>query len=535
MVVDAISRRGYLVAGSFGLLFVASRFFHPGFFDNEWVYALGPMRMAHPGFLDADPYLAQTGSTFLVHDLLFAPLYYLFAAFPATALARILIWIFQLFALARLARTLGLAPWSFVLLLLMWVNVEQTLVAGEWIFGCASGKPVAYGFVFLALEAALKGQVRKAGVFSGLAGSFHLLVGGWSAMALAVALLVTRRGPDRARQTLSFCLFTALLSLPGLVPALIAVLGGAGADLGESARIAVVQMNPFHQDPAYFISGLEHLKLAVWAVLTLWMLYRLFPGIHGAILLAYSAGLGAFFLAGVAARQLEAYRFLNLYPFRVADGWFPLAFWLGVAALLQRGMTPGWRRKVLGALAAALMIGAANWLVDLCEPRPQYGLGFRPALTALSRTEPRLTAYWLREQIREWRAAGTVRSDDSAPMYRWIGENTPEDSVIVTPPWDFALPLRAGRAQFVSFKITPEVGKTTIDWMARMEALNRGGFRGVGAEMLDELRENYPALTEAEIRAIERDFGADYFLTDATRPLDFDLVHQSGPWRLYRL
>ncbi len=353
-------------------------------------------------------------------------------------------------------------------------------------------------------------------------------------MALAIALLVTLRGPDRARQTLRFCLFAGLLALPGLIPALIGVIGGGGATAPDIARFSVVEVNPFHQDPAYFVSGLEHLKLAVWAVAALWMLNRFFPGRHGAILLAYSAGLGAFFLAGLAARQIEAYRFLNLYPFRVADGWYPLAFWLGVAALLQRALGAGWRRKALGALAAAVMIGAANWLVDLCEPRPQYGLGVRPAITALGRTEPRLTAYWVREQIRGWRA-GSVDSDDPAPMHRWIGQNTPEDSVVVTPPWDFSLPLRAGRVQFVSFKITPEVGETLLDWKARMEALNRGEFHGAGGAMLDELRENYPALTEPEIRTIQRQFGADYFLTHAPRQLDLDLVHQSGPWRLYRL
>ncbi len=518
------------------VLFIMTRYLVPHYIDNETVYALGPIKILHPGFLPNHPFLQRFNPFFWVYDTLSSPLYVALDWLWATLLLRVLIWVFQLWALGRLCRTLGMAWWGLPLLVMLWLNVEQTWVAGEWIIGCASAKPVSYGFVLLALEATLRGDLRRSGWCSGLAACFHVLVGGWSAFALGAAILVRYRTDRPLQRLATYGVPMAGLALLGLIPAVLSILtspaGTAGA-AAETARLYVTWITPFHLDPDYFIGDLEWLKLPLYAVATFALIWRFTPREKGQVLVPYLAALAAVFIAGLLARRVEWYPVLKYYPFRVADGMFPLTFWIGVVLLLHRAASRVGRYAPLMLLATPLMASGVKYLNNVLEPAPNQD----PALTlerALLASEPRATAYWTRETGREWWdvLAGRQRTD-LEEMEDWIRHHTDQAGVFIIPPWEDSFTLGARRAEFISWKtFTVE---RMAEWKDRFEAVNRGPSKEVGRAVLQEIRANYPRLTTEQILTIRRRYRVDYFLTTSDLPVGFPLIHQVGPWHLYQL
>jgi hypothetical protein len=521
------------------MLILCLRFLSPDYVDNETLYAIGPIRMLQPGFLAGHPFSPRVNLFFVVFDAFAAPFYLLLAPLTATILLRILIWAFQVWALWRLLETLGLRWWAMPLLLLLWLDTEQTLVAGEWVFGCASAKPVGYGFLFLAIREALLERDRQAGWFAGLAISFHVLVGGWGAAALAVAILLRPSTRPRGRRFLDYGVRTGLAALPGLLPAAIqtlaggSVTGSAGSG-AEAARIDVTIVNPFHLDPAFFLSAPEGVKLLLYLIATLALCWFLLPRRAAVTVVAFLTTLAMCFAFGLLARELEWYPILKYYPFRVADGLYPLFFWLGVSLTLQRLAlrTRQWAVPVVAVTSLLLLagIGAINAAL---ESSPRQGtpvtLGHR-----LTHGEPRLSLYWAREKLRAWQRhfRGEDR-DDFARLEDWIRNNTPTDAVFVIPPWQYSFPLRARRIEFVTFKSSANTGYQ--GWLARWAAVNGGPVDSVGFGMVREARETYPRLSAAQLLEIRARWRTDYVVSTADYDGAFLPVHRVGNWRLYQL
>lgn len=519
------------------LLFVMTRYFLPHYIDNETVYALGPIKVLHPGFLPTHPFLHRFNPFFWVFDTLASPLYVTLDWLWATLVLRVLIWVFQLWALAKLCRTLGMAWWGLPLVVVLWLDVEQTWVAGEWIIGCASAKPVSYGFILLALEAALRGDLRRSGWCSGLAVCFHVLVGGWSALALSAAILVQDRADRSLKRLAAFGVPMAGVALLGLIPAVVGVASSAAGPAGaaaDAARLYATWATPFHLDPRYFISALEWLKLPLYVGLTFVLIRRFALRNQGLLLPAYLATLAAIFLGGLLARRLELYQILKYYPFRVADGMFPLVFWIGVVLLLHRLVARAGRYGTLLVFCAPLLAGFFRYFNNVLEPAPDKDPRLAHLASSLLGGEPRITAYWIRETGREWWGvlAGRHRTD-LEDMEDWIRHQTDEAGVFITPPWEDSFTLGARRSDFINFKIL------SVERMAesrnRFEAVNGQPVQAVGWGILQEIRANYPHLTTEQLLAIRRRYRADYFLTTSDLPVSFPLIHQVGPWCLYQL
>lgn len=528
--------RTWLLAGCLCLLFIATRQFTAEFWDNEWAYTLGPLKILKVRFLLNDFYLDKVYPYFIVYDTFAAPFYALFDDLTATLILRVLIWVFQIWALLRLLKTLGVRWWGAVLLVVFWLNSEQTLVAGEWIIGCASSKPVAYGFAFLSLDNALRNRLRWAGVFCGLAVSFHVVVGAWFSAALAIAVLIAQ--PRWRIKDLCQAGFLALIcALPGLAPSVYAELSsGEAAAPGpvgyEIAKLSVLLANSWHLDPVYFMSGVEYLKLVLVFAATIWLLRRGLDSKSARLLTALIVCLAAFFVAGLLTRYWEWYRVLKYYPFRVADGVIPWAFWLGVVLALQRMWSQhhGWRLYA-AVLSVPLITGAANVMFkEVLESKPH---SWSAVSEQMSHMEPRVTAYWVRERGKEWYSFLFHRTlSDRDEMEQWVRGHTSEDSIFITPPWEHSFQLKAHRSQFVNFGI-PVSGKI-FEWKRRFEAINRGPLQGVGRELWQEIKTNYPRLTSEELRNIKNRYPVDYVLMPAGSQLDLKLVHANASYRLYQ-
>ena len=111
---------------------------------------------------------------------------------PAAAwIGRVVTWVLLAWSWRRLSWAIVPRP-LFSLLSAAWflLLTRNFHLAGEWVVGGVEAKGFAYVLVFLALEAVARSRWQAALLFSGAAGAFHVLVGGWTAVALGFAWLL---------------------------------------------------------------------------------------------------------------------------------------------------------------------------------------------------------------------------------------------------------------------------------------------------------------------------------------------------------
>ena len=116
----------------------------------------------------------------------------LWLAPPALAwVGRLLTWALLAWAWRRLSFALvPRAWWALPTAVLLVVLTKWFPMAGEWIIGGVEAKGFAYVLVFLGLEAILRNRRRRTWLLLGGASAFHVLVGGWSAVAAGVVWLL---------------------------------------------------------------------------------------------------------------------------------------------------------------------------------------------------------------------------------------------------------------------------------------------------------------------------------------------------------
>jgi hypothetical protein len=166
---------------------------------NEAHYIGKALHFWNPDWIPDDPFLTS-GDSHWTFYLLFGwiPLY---VSLPAAAwIGRIVAW--------------GLIAWSwqrlsFALLPIRWVAIPTALalayyiesfhMAGEWLIGGIEGKSLAYPFVFFALEAMLRRRWNLVGIFLGVACAFHILVGGWATVIVAISYFFKSRKCSAAK------------------------------------------------------------------------------------------------------------------------------------------------------------------------------------------------------------------------------------------------------------------------------------------------------------------------------------------------
>ena len=76
---------------------------------------------------------------------------------------------------------------------------ENFHMAGEWVVGGFEAKGFAYAFVFAGLAELVRGRWNATWILLGTASAFHVLVGGWTVVAVGICWLVSGAHP-RCRQ-----------------------------------------------------------------------------------------------------------------------------------------------------------------------------------------------------------------------------------------------------------------------------------------------------------------------------------------------
>lgn len=452
-------------------------------------------------------------------------------------------WLTKFFSLPTVAwigrlATWGLLAWSWrrlsyaavphrmasVLTGCLFIYFTQRFhMAGEWVIGGVEAKGFAFAFVFLALEAVLRGRWSIAWILLGLATSFHVLVGGWSLVATGCAWISCGRLRPSLRSMLPAMFAGALLALPGVIPAIALSHGTAPHIVREANDIYVYQRLShhlvFHRFPHWHM--VRHgLLLVTWIAACTAMPCKLCSGqlgqrplrgfVGGAVALAIAGIIiDQSMVIGITIAPTARHQLLALgaslakyYWYRLSDAMLPAGAAIAVVSFM---CNLGAKRPAAGqwALAATALIAGANLVYTNYDRRSDL----RP-----------------RADVQMWEhdpAKNHRTFEDWRRVCRWINANSASDARFLTPYSQQTFKWYAQRSEVCTWKDVPQDAARVVEWRQRQREVYprlviRSGLVMHGERRLLELAEKYDV---------------DYILVDRTvshRPLLLPRVYPTG-------
>ncbi len=135
-----------------------------------------------------------------------------------------------------------------------------------------------------------------------------------------------------------------------------------------------------------------------------------------------------------------------------------------------------------------------------------------------------------------------ARKDQGDPwksICEWVNNNTPQESVFITPPHLIGFPVYAMRKHVTDFKAIPNIDSQGPLWLERLEDLSGtapimercSGFR----QCLPLLERGYLALDPQQILRLSEKYSADYLVTSSNISLPFNKLHSNAGYAVYEL
>jgi hypothetical protein len=433
---------------------------------------------------------------------------------PAVAwTGRLLTWALLAWAWRRLSAAIIAVPFAAILSAGLFVTLMyRSHMAGEWVVGGVEAKGFAFVFGLLGIEAVVRDRWNRAWIWLGAAAAFHVLVGGWLVVTAGFAWLVMRCGKevDRPpRLSMRALMLGGILSLPGLIPAMLLMRGVEPSVASEATRVYVFERLPHHLLPNTFP---WNFLLRFTAVLVGWLWLasrkpceaparRLIAMVNGSLLIAAVGLLIAFAEPWFPEKAASLLRY---YWFRIADVLLPVGLGLLIARWIVQLVTARSARgtMALAAAIAAVMLHLSNLLL-------QRGLHASPPAD---------------RQL--------LSSQDWQEVCRWVSENTPKDAVFLTPRLASTFRWYANRAEVVSWKDVPQDAAGIVEWWRRLRDVHGYTQRGAVAYWRPKLSNASPA----ELSRLAREYDATYMITESLPPLPLELVSPpNGSYSVYRL
>ncbi len=460
---------------------------------HEQIYLLGPHRVADPQLLARDFTWSTLPPTSWLFDHLLAPLWLVFDEFAIANIGRFGSGLLLTWSLLALARALRIPPLGVVAGVALWILWGQTLAyCGSPLEGFQV-KSFSYPLMFFSLAWAMRGQMVRAGLAAGLGTAFHIIVGGLGCLALTLALLVQRKS-FTYRQVALFLLGAVPLILPLLIG--VALFHDGGASAAERAQMDEIYVrfaSPHCCDIDWYMTPGRWARAGIIFLVAPLLIFT-WPERRQARLLGwFVCMLILFFGVGVLAQRIEAYGVLKLFPGQLAKALPALfAFIFFFAWVATRRTERPFARWVQGLVLVAVMLLIDDR--DVTASLARMPVGF----------------------VRELRNERWGQPREHRRISAWIRENTPQDSIFITPMVEEFWPY-AQRAQVASMR-HPPFDRKLIEWKERLEAQN--GFKPFaerGWLIADELETNEAQLTVPQLRRLHELYGATHYLTLAER------------------
>jgi len=469
---------------------------------NEAHYLTKARHFWEPTWLARDIFLSSADS----HVVFFAAFGWLtkLMSFPAAAwCGRLIVW--SLLAVGWRRFSFALIPrfgWAALTAAAAVALGERFQMAGEWFVGGCEAKVVAYALLFSGLADVLAGRWTRGLWQLGAATAFHVLVGGWSLVALGFVWLTMRTDRPTLRQLLPGLVGAAAVSLLGVLPAL-ALSRGVDAETAAAANsIYVYERLAHHLDPRFMVPrfGLRHALLwVVWGVACLATMKS--ADDRRRMLRRFTLGTGLIGLVGLAiAYGLPAYdpratSLLRFYWFRLADATLGIGAAFELAAAARSQTRPTMRRAATIVLVA---IAALHLGITL---RDRAALPF-------ARSENLAYA----GNLEAWRN-----------VCSWIKANTPDDALFITPRPFATFKWYAERAEVGTWKDVPQDAASLVEWRRRLQELYGH----------DTVWLNY--VPEPRLREFAARYDAAYVVTYREPRLAFPTVYSNNDFVVYAI
>lgn len=424
-------------------------------------------------------------------------------------------------------------------------------MAGEWIVGGVEAKGLAYVLVFLALEAIVRNRWRGALLLAGGAGAFHVLVGGWTVVAIGLAWLAAVGERPKLLSLFPAAMGGLVLALPGLVPAIALNWGVPKETVQEAARIYVFERLSHHL--VFHRFGVWHqarfaLLLAMWLPLAwsarrdrgVWrlelvVLGAVIVGLIGVLIDQGTVMMSHYGEATIREYQLGAAPLLRYYWLRMSDSLVPMGTALAAVWWVARLQTA--RPQLASWLLMAAILAASANVAEVCYRRSWQRLP--GAILQPKPTMDSASASWWEVRAPDMeRANGATAAEwyaDWRAACEWIDENTPPDARFITPRAQQTFKWYAGRAEIVNWKDVPQDAEGLVAWKENLDILyprdRKHRAEGLAAE------------SDENLAMLGRYYGAQFIVIDRTRsrrPIGlmrvYPLVREDNPsFEVYRV
>lgn len=518
-----------------------------------------------PGDLFLESHNSHLASTYLAGVLTSA-----LSLPAATWVGRFLAWGFLAAAWIRFCRSLHIAWLVSGLALASWIYaVQYGHWAGEWAVGGFEGKALAYPCVIISLACGLESKWRWTWIWLGLAVLWHPLVGGWSGLTVGAVWLLSKDAPKwkqipwllAAAAIASVGILPALSGLDGRASEGNIVASQIHVYYRLSHHLCA---QTFSETRHFAAIGTLSIFVAVNAT---WLVFRKTiqrrtrrqaesaPGALNTIdhsvptqhkqvslgdhdintrtpisattasgrllcvawfsILIALCGLAIDLTLSRTEHAELASKLLRFYWFRWADiavplawtatSWQLLSYWGGLSPLVQGSLTGLTNAKSVTSFSTRLGRGI---LVLACVLTISF-IGLKAYRGWDSNIPPadRLVVY-NPGQLRsiQWDGVESNRLRDWQAVCLWIRENTPTDSLWLTPKHQQSFKWYAHRAEVVCWKDVPQDNTSLIEWYKRIVTLEpprtpSGKQRG---------------WNDDELRLLSKTFQFEYVLIDRT-------------------
>lgn len=391
-------------------------------------------------------------------------------------------------------------------------------MAGEWVIGGFEAKGFAYVLVFLAIEAMIRNRWNHVWWFLGGASAFHVLVGGWAVVAAGIAWLAWGRSRMPLRKMWPSLLGGGVLSLFGLVPALMLNYGVDPAVVAEAHDIYVYRRLTHHLVPSR-ISRVYTVRFLMLTTLTL-TLMMLMPRRIKALrrFSLFMAGVLAIMGVGLILSMLSAKypaqtaSLLRFYWFRLSDVMVPVAL-----ALSFSGLTAlCWTRRPAVGLPLGLSLCAAGIAAGT------YGLSQTLSERELRLFPPAVRMYNEYPFNQYPRASRTLYYESWKDTCRWIAESgeIPADARFITPRLNQTFQWLTARGEVVTWKNIPQDAQAMTDWWKRLRHIHGVHQQPQYWQPYLCLHDNYSQEKVARrLYDLGQEYGAAYAITLRSEPL----------------
>jgi len=475
--------------------------------------------------------------------------------FGPTALAwtgRLLTWSLLAWGWQRLSWSVVPRRWWAVLSATVLVAcLENAHMAGEWMIGGVEGKSFAYVFVLLGLEAMARERWTKCWLLLGIASGFHVLVGGWAVVAVAIGWLLQGRYRASAAEHLPGLVGGGLIALLGLIPTLLLNRGTPPDIVSWANEIYVYVRLGHHLNPMvipdWFIVRFVALT-ALW--LLIWWLtaksaktisqrdasqmpiagqpWAIHGFVAGAVIIAVVGAVIAWLQPGGPAWTASLLRF---YWFRLSDVAVPMGVALGVVQLefVTREMVVS--QPTTGG-PTVTVVRRWSWL--------RRGVIAMAVLSSAAYLVPRAGQITYMQAPRSFRASPSRSfADRAANFVAWrdichqiaASEEIPTTARFLTPRLSQTFKWYAQRPEVANWKEIPQDAAGIVEWWRRMRKIHSYPGSWGRVYWYNSLARQGPR----RLRGLAERYGADYAVTVASPTLPLPVVLRNNRYVVYRL